>query len=78
MKWAQIKEIFREEWVLIHVHQVDRDYRVVEGEVLAHSKDKEDIYRAVLQIRPEEFSIEYTGEFPDEVAVVLPGVVRRH
>ena len=77
MKWAQIKEIFREEWVLIQVHQVDGDYRVVEGEVLAHSKDKEDIYRAVLEIRPKEFSIEYTGQFPDELAVVLPWAVPR-
>jgi len=39
--------------------------------VLAHSKDKDEIYQKLLQIRPKEFSIEYTGEVPEDLAVVM-------
>ena len=57
--------------VLIEVEEVDESFNVVEGEVLAHSKDKDELYRKLLEIRPEEFSVEYTGEIPQDLAVVL-------
>ena len=39
--------------------------------MLAHSKDKDEIHQKLLQIRPKEFSIEYTGEVPEDLAVVM-------
>jgi len=50
---------------------VDASFNIVEGEVLAHSKDKEEVYKKLLQIRPKEFSVEYTGVIPEDLAVVL-------
>ena len=39
--------------------------------MLAYSKDKDEIYQKLLKIRPKEFSIEYTGEVPEDLAVVM-------
>jgi hypothetical protein len=71
MKWVDIKKKFRNQWVLIEVKSVDESYNVLEGEVLANSKDKDEIYQMLLKIRPKEFSIEYTGEVPENLAVVM-------
>ena len=71
MKWVDIKKNFGNQWVLIEVKNVDESFNVLEGEVLAHSKDKDEIYQKLLKIRPKEFSIEYTGEVPEDLAVVM-------
>jgi hypothetical protein len=71
MKWTDIKKKFENQWVLIEVKNVDESFNVLEGEVLAHSKDKDEIYQKLLKIRPKEFSIEYTGEVPEDLAVVM-------
>jgi len=71
MKWVDIKKNFRNQWVLIEVKNVDESFNVLEGEVLANSKDKDEIYQKLLKIKPKEFSIEYTGEVPEDLAVVM-------
>jgi len=71
MKWVDIKKNFRNQWVLIEVMNVDESFNILEGEVLAHSKNKDEIYQKLLKIRPKEFSIEYTGEVPEDLAVVM-------
>ncbi len=71
MKWLDIKNNFRNQWVLVEVEKVDESFNLLEGEVLAHSKDKDEIYQKLLKIRPKEFSIEYTGEVPEDLAVVM-------
>ncbi len=71
MKWKEIVETFKDEWVLIDVKEVDENFNLTEGDVIAHSKDKEEIYRKLLELRPKKFSIEYTGKIPEDLAVVL-------
>jgi len=71
MKWNDIKKNFANQWVLLKVDKVDENFNPLEGEVLAHSKDKDEIYQKLLKIKPKEFSIEYTGEVPEDLAVVM-------
>ena len=71
MKWIDIKKSFRDQWVLIEVEKVDESFNILEGEVLAHSKDKDEVYQKLLKIKPKEFSIEYTGEVPEDLAIVM-------
>jgi hypothetical protein len=71
MKWEDIKTTFKDQWVLIEVQKVDERFNIIEGEVLTHSKDKDEVYQKLLQIRPKEFSIEYTGEVPEDLAIVM-------
>jgi len=74
VRWEEIKNTFRDEWVLVKVDEVDASFNLLEGEVLAHSKDKDEVYKKLLQIRPTEFAIEYTGEIPEDLAVVMVNV----
>lgn len=71
MKWDQIERAFRGEWVLIECIQVDEAFHVVEGNVLYHAADKEKVYRKLLELRPKEYTIEYLGEVPKDLAVML-------
>lgn len=71
MKWKEIVKSFKDEWVLIDVKEVNEDFNLKEGDVIAHAKDKEQIYRKLLELRPKNFSIEYTGKIPEDLAVVL-------
>ena len=34
-------------------------------------KTKDEIYQNLLKIKPKEFSIEFTGEIPEDLAVVM-------
>ncbi|MEW6104043.1 MAG: hypothetical protein AB1630_09600 [bacterium] len=71
MKWKEILRQYKDEWVLIDVKEIDDDFMIKEGEIIAHSKDKEEIYKNLLEKRPKNFSIEYTGKIPEDLAVVL-------
>lgn len=71
MRWKEIIKRFKDEWVLIDVKKVDKDFTIQEGDVIAHSKSKEEIYNKLLKIKLKNFSIEYTGKIPEDLAVVL-------
>ena len=71
MKWEEIFEQFKDEWILVDVKEVDENFNLKEGDVIAHSKDKEEIYKKLLELKPKKFSIEYTGKIPEDLAVVL-------
>lgn len=71
MKWEKIAEKFKNEWVLVDVKKVDENFNLKDGKMLAHSKSKEDIYTKLLEIKPKNFSIEYTGKIPEDLTVVL-------
>lgn len=71
MKWKEIVEKFNDEWVLIEVKEVDESYNLKEGDVIAHSKDKSEIYEQLLKLKDKNLYIEYTGKIPEDLAVVL-------
>ena len=33
--------------------------------------DKDEVYQKLLQLKPKEFSIEYTAEAPEDLAIVM-------
>ena len=44
---------------------------VVQGEVVAHSPAKEEMYQCLLQTRGKNLAIEYAGELPHDLAVMF-------
>jgi hypothetical protein len=71
MTFADIKHNYDGEWVLIAYTKTDEDLQVIEGKVIAHSANKEDIYQ-VLESTPEQpLAIEYMGEVPEDLAFIL-------
>jgi hypothetical protein len=71
MTFAEIKRNYDGEWVLIAYSKTDEDLQIIEGKVIAHSTNKEDIYQA-LEFTPEQpLAIEYMGEVPEDIAFIL-------
>ena len=71
MTIAEIESQFESEWVLIQDPRTDEGLNVLAGRVLYHSKDRDEVYRKAVSLRPKRSAIVYTGEIPEETAVVL-------
>ena len=68
---AQIGTKFQSEWVLIEDPQTDQALEVLSGTVRCHGKDRDEVYRRAVQLRPKRFAIVYTGTLPENTAIVL-------
>ena len=68
---AQIEEQFASEWVLIEDPQVNDALEVQSGRLRWHSKDREEVYRQAVTLRPKRFAVLYTGRMPEDTATVL-------
>jgi len=44
---------------------------VLGGKILHHGKDRDEVYRRAVALRPERCAILNTGEIPEDTAVVL-------
>ena len=71
MRWEDIRKQYAGQWVLIEYQQLDEQLNVIEGEVVAHAPEKEEMYRQLLQTQGKNIAIEYAGEFPQDLAVML-------
>jgi hypothetical protein len=72
MTLAQIREQYKDKWVLIEYHQLDRNLEVVEGDVIAEAPTKEQIYGKLLTVgRTKNTAIRYCGEWPTDIGLML-------
>ena len=71
MRIADIVKQYKDEWVLIEYSRLDEELNVEEGKVLAHSPRKEDLYALLPKFKGKNFTLEYTGEFPKDLAVMF-------
>lgn len=68
---AQIEAQFDSEWIFIGDPQTNEALEVQSGSVLWHSKDREEVYRKAVELRPKRSAMLYTGKMPKDTAVVL-------
>ena len=68
---TEIEAKFDSEWVLIEDPRTDAALEVHSGTVRWHGKDREEVYRKAVEIRPKRFAIVYTGKMPQDTAIVL-------
>ena len=68
---AEIEARFGTEWVLVEDPETDETLTVRRGRVRWHSKDRDEVYRKAVELRPSRFAILYTGRIPEDAAVVL-------
>ena len=68
---AEIESQFPCEWVLIETPSANDSLEVQSGKVRWHSADRDEVYRKAVELRPTEFAVVYTGQIPDNTAVVL-------
>ena len=68
---AQIEAQFDSEWILVGDPQTNEALEVQSGKVLWHSKDREEVYRKAVELRPKRSAMLYTGKMPKDTAIVL-------
>jgi hypothetical protein len=71
LTYDEIKERYPDEWILIADTKLDKKLNIVSGEVIAHSKDRDEVYRKILALKGRSFAVEYNGEPPEEWAAAL-------
>ena len=68
---AQIEAQFESEWVLVEDPQTNDVLEVQSGKVRWHSRDRDEVYRKAVELRPKRFAMLYTGKMPKDTAAVL-------
>lgn len=62
---------FPSEWVLLDEPEVNESLEVQSGRLLFHSKDRHELDREAMELRPKRFALFFTGSIPEGMAVVL-------
>jgi hypothetical protein len=68
---AEIEAAFSAEWILVEDPQTNDALEVRSGRVRYHSKDRDEVYRKAIELRPRRFAVLFTGAIPKDAAVVL-------
>ena len=71
MNVAEIEALYAAEWVLLEEPKTDSTLAILEGKVRYHSKDRDEVYREAIALRMARFAVLYTGQLPDNTAVIL-------
>jgi hypothetical protein len=68
---AEIGSRYKSEWVLVEDPETNEALEVLSGKVRFHSKDRDEVYRKAVELRPKRFAMLYTGTIPKDTAIVL-------
>ena len=68
---AEIESRFSSEWILVEDPQTNESLEVLGGIVRFHSKDRDEVYRKAVELRPKRFATLYTGTIPKDTEIVL-------
>jgi hypothetical protein len=68
---TEIESLFDSEWVLVEDPETDESLNIQRGKVYYHSKDRDEVYRKAIKLHSRRFAIFYTGEIPQDTAIVL-------
>ncbi len=71
MTISEIESEFDSEWVLVDEPETNEQLEVLKGKVIHHSKDRDEVYRKAVSLRPKRSAILYTGRIPEGTVVVL-------
>lgn len=77
MTAAEIKKKFASEWVLVQDPRLNDSMEVQAGTVLFHSKDRDEVYRKAIELRPKRFAMLFTGTPSKDAPIVLSLDFRR-
>ena len=68
---GEMESQFHSEWVLVGEPETDESLQVRSGRVIFHSKDRDEVYRKAVELKPKRFAMLYTGTIPKDTAVIL-------
>jgi hypothetical protein len=67
----EIQTRYDSEWILLEDPVTDATLEIRAGKVLWHSKDRDEVYRKAVELKPKRFATLYTGRMPANSAIVL-------
>jgi hypothetical protein len=67
----EIQARYDGEWVLIGDPEVDASLNVQRGQVLWHSKDRDEVYRQARKLKPTHCAFLFIGRLPEDMEIVL-------
>ena len=71
MTIQEIETGFEDEWVLVADPETNDALEVIRGNVVCHSRDRDEVYRRAVALRLKHSAILYTGKMPEGTAIVL-------
>ena len=71
MTIAEIEKQFGGEWVLVGDVQTNEVLQVQGGDVLFHSKDRDEVWRRAAELKPKRFAVFYNGKLPEDMHYIL-------
>ena len=71
MTVQEMESQFDDEWILIAAPETDEHLQVLRGKVICHSKDRDEVYRRMVALRLPDYAVLFTGQMPENTAVVL-------
>jgi hypothetical protein len=75
MKLEKVRQMFKDEWVLLEVLEEDEIGQPVEVEIIGHSKSRDEIYSVLRRTKVKHVATLFAGEIPKEgYAVAFHGV----
>ncbi len=73
MKIEQVKNEHKDEWVLVEVLNEDSFGKLIDVRLIAHSKRRDDTYKAMKEAKEKNLAHFYNGELPKDYAVAFYG-----
>jgi len=71
MTIQQIEETFESEWVLVADPEFTPEMELVNGEVVYHCSDRDELYRKIGELNLKSSAVLYTGSVPDDLVIML-------
>ena len=71
LTFDEILARFPSEWVLIGDPKTDESLEILKGELLFHSRNRDEVDQKLLELRPSRFALRYLGTLPDNMALIL-------
>ncbi|MEC4986340.1 MAG: hypothetical protein SAJ37_21935 [Oscillatoria sp. PMC 1068.18] len=71
MTFAEMQHRYDNEWLLIAPKEVNEELQVIKGEVLVHSPNRDEVYKALETLEEQPLAIEYMGQIPQDLGFIL-------
>jgi len=71
MNIEKITKTYKDEWVLVEVLKEDKEGNPLDVKLIAHSKNRDDIYDKLKDTKGIDTAQFYTGEFPKKYAAAF-------
>ncbi len=67
----EIEDRYEAEWILVEDPEVTPQMEVKSGKVLYHSKDRDEVYKKAIELRPKHSAYLYTGRTAENMVIML-------